>query len=296
MPPKRKDRPVPSPPSFKGSKKSPDEKRPRAECDKIFEALDMAENLGVKIEAILKKLEKLDVIELQLNEVHAKVANIEETVSRLDSEVQALKTRTAKLEKNVEELEGGFQYNEEDVRDLQCDNKRLEHEVYDLKKQLLYMETYSRRENLKFFGVPENTECTMEEGSEQHVVIENTKEVIYQFLEENLKIDQPREKIEFQRIHRLGKPNSSKPRPIIARFLRYSDRELVMDNARKHLKGHKVFHVFEDIPKDLYELRKQQMKKLKEAREKGHRAFFSKAHPDKLFVNGQYVAPEQPLQ
>ena len=86
----------------------------------------MAENLGVKIEAILKKLEKLDVIELQLNEVHAKVANIEETVSRLDSEVQALKTRTAKLEKNVEELEGGFQYNEEDVRDLQCDNKRLE--------------------------------------------------------------------------------------------------------------------------------------------------------------------------
>ena len=243
----------------------------------------MAENLGVKIEAILKKLEKLDVIELQLNEVHAKVANIEETVSRLESEVQALKTRTAKLEKNVEELEEGFKYNEEDVRDLQCDNKRLEHEVYDLKKQLLYMETYSRRENLKFFGVPENTECT-------------TKEVIYQFLEENQKIDQPREKIEFQRIHRLGKPNSSKPRPIIARFLRYSDRELVMDNARKHLKGHKVFHVFEDIPKDLYELRKQQMKKLKEAREKGHRAFFSKANLDKLFVNGQYVAPEQPLQ
>ena len=249
MPPKRKDRPVPSPPSFKGSKKSPDEKRPRAECDKIFEALDMAENLGVKIEAILKKLEKLDVIELQLNEVHAKVANIEETVSRLDSEVQALKTRTTKLEKNVEELEEGFQYNE-DVRDLQCNNKRLEHEVYDLKKQLLYMETYSRRENLKFFGVPENTECTMEVGSEQQAVIENTKEVIYQFLEETLKIDQPREKIEFQRIHRLGKPNCSKPRPIIARFLRYSDRELVMDNARKHLKGHKVFHVFEDIPKD----------------------------------------------
>ena len=28
-------------------------KRARAECDKIFEALDMAENLGVKIEAIL---------------------------------------------------------------------------------------------------------------------------------------------------------------------------------------------------------------------------------------------------
>jgi len=32
----------------------------------------------------------------------------------------------------------------------------------------------------------------MEEGSEQRVVFENTKGVIYQFLEEKLKIDQPR--------------------------------------------------------------------------------------------------------
>jgi cell division protein FtsB len=142
----------------------------------------MAENLGIKIEVILKKLEKLDVIELQLNEVHAKVANIEETVSRLDSEVQVLKTRTTKLEKNVEELEEGFQYNEEDVRDLQRANTRLEHEVYDLKKQLMYMETYSRRENLKLFGVPENAESTsndMDEGSQQRVTPENTKEVNY---------------------------------------------------------------------------------------------------------------------
>lgn len=297
MPPKRKNRPISSPPLFKESKKSPDEKRSRAEGDKIFEALDMAENLGVKVEAILKKLEKLDVIEHQLKEVHVKVANIEESISKLDSEVHVLTTRTTKLETDVKELEQGFQYNEEDVRDLQRDNKKLEHEVYDLKKQLLYMETYSRRENLKFFGVPENTERTMEEGaSEQRVVVENTREVMYQFLEEKLKIEQPREKIEFQRIHRLGKPNSFKPRPIIARFLRYSDRELVMENARKHLKSNQDFHVFEDIPKDLYELRKQQMKKCKEARERGCKAYFSKANPDKLFVNGKYVAPDQPLQ
>jgi len=119
---------------------------------------------------------------------------------------------------------------------------------------------------------------------------------MYQFLEEKLKIEQPREKIEFQRIHRFGKPSSFKPRPIIARFLRYSDRELVLENARKHLKSNPDFHVFEDIAKDLYELRKQQMKKCKEARERGCKAYFSKANPDKLFVNGKYVAQDQPLQ
>ena len=38
------------------------------------------------------------------------------------------------------------------------------------------------------------------------------------------------------------------------------------------------------------------MKKFKEAREKGCKAYFSKPNPDKLFVNGKYVAPDQPLQ
>ena len=91
----------------------------------------MAENLGVKIEAILIKLVKLDVLDLQLKEVHAKVASIEDSVSRLDSEIHVFKTSTTKLEKNLEELEEGFQYNEDDVRGLQRDNKKLEHEVYD---------------------------------------------------------------------------------------------------------------------------------------------------------------------
>ena len=45
--------------------------------------------------------------------------------------------------------------------------------------------------------------------------------------------------IEFQlRIHRIGRfnPSQDKTRPIITRFLRYSDRELVMSRAKK-LKG-----------------------------------------------------------
>ena len=81
MPPKLKNRPLSSPPLFRGPKKSTDEKQSRRESDKIFEALDMAKNLGVKIEAILIKLVKLDVLDLQLKEVHAKVASIEDSVN-----------------------------------------------------------------------------------------------------------------------------------------------------------------------------------------------------------------------
>ena len=44
--------------------------------------------------------------------------------------------------------------------------------------------------------------------------------------------------LQFQRVQRIGKRRSSngKPRQIMARFLKYPDREAIMSNARK-LKG-----------------------------------------------------------
>ena len=47
--------------------------------------------------------------------------------------------------------------------------------------------------------------------------------------------------------------------------------------------------MFEDIPKELHELRKKQIDKLKQARRDGKRAFFSKTEPDKLYIDGKYV-------
>ena len=62
----------------------------------------------------------------------------------------------------------------------------------------------------------------------------------------------------------MVKPKHDGPRPITARFLRYADREMVLHQARKPLKN-KDLSVFEDIPKELYKLRKLQSKKFKEA-------------------------------
>ena len=160
---KRKDRPT----SSKESTHSPDEKRTKegaestytAETDdEVFEALEMAEDLGKKIETVLKKLEKLDIIENRLNQVYASIASIEATVCRIDSEVQVLKEKNKKLDKSVKELEESVNFNDEDISDVKRDTKKAEYEIKELKKQILYMETYSRRENVKFVGIPENVE------------------------------------------------------------------------------------------------------------------------------------------
>ena len=70
----------------------------------------------------------------------------------------------------------------------------------------------------------------------------------------------------------LPSPDEKKKKEIERRS--YGDKELVMDQARKHLKDTK-FHVYDDIPKLLYDSRKGQMKKLQKARGKGFTAYFT---------------------
>ena len=78
-------------------------------------------------------------------------------------------------------------------------------------------------------------------------------------MELELQIQNARSRIEFQRVHRVGKEKAKKSRPIIAKFLRYCDREEVLFKARTLLKG-KTYSVFEDMPKELCELRTAQLK------------------------------------
>ena len=95
----------------------------------------------------------------------------------------------------------------------------------NLKKQVLHSESYSRRKNLKFIGIVENSsDSTNNQNaakSNDSLQSENTKDVFFKFFEDKLNIADASKRIESQRVHHLDKPRSSgDPRPIIARFLR----------------------------------------------------------------------------
>ena len=74
-------------------------------------------------------------------------------------------------------------------------------DIEDLRKQFLYLEHYSRRENLKFLGIPERIISADEDDDRPS---EDTKALVYKFMEDELAIENPQQKIEFQRIHRLA--------------------------------------------------------------------------------------------
>ena len=84
------------------------------------------------------------------------------------------------------------------------------------------LKVYSRRENLRFYGI--------EEVGEQVAVLE----VFQTFLKRDLKISSDEiAEIEVQRVHRVGKPKEDgSPRPIIVRFLCFGDRELIFSKSK----------------------------------------------------------------
>ena len=113
-------------------------------------------------------------------------------------------------------------------------------------------------------------ECTMKTVQDE----ENTRETVYRFMERELNIEGARH-IEFQRVHRIGAKKPGNSRPIIARFLKYPDRERVFKRALER-RGHIDVKIYSDLPREIQEGRKKQWPLLKRAREERKTAFFSK--------------------
>ncbi len=124
---------------------------------------------------------------------------------------------------------------------------KLEAEKSELKERMISLESYQRRENLVFHGIEEAP--AWESFS---VLRDKVRNEILQ------KLNIPNyENIRFDRIHRLGakKENQSRPRPIIAKFTYYSDKEAVL-YANHHLRGSR-YYISEDYPKEIQDERRR---------------------------------------
>ena len=198
------------------------------------------------------------------------VKNVDAKVSAFTMKIETLEATTRNAMKSIEELDRGLAFLNNEVEEL----NKLEKDYTALRQEVLYMGVYQRRENLRFYGIEEDPEGA-----------EDMRQVLIDFLQSELGIDDA-SKIEFPRVHRIGSFNqqASKPRQIIARFLRYPD-ERVMSNAMI-LKG-KHFGISADLPKEIVDRRKKLLPKLFAAKKAGKAAYFRRAEPDKLFIDGR---------
>jgi len=108
----------------------------------------------------------------------------------------------------------------------------------------LYLEAYSRRENIKFENISE-----LEGGSDK----EDTEQVLRLLMETELGF-MDASSVEKQRVHRLGKKTENEPRPILARFLRYKDCEKILSLGRR-LKDSN-YKMYQDLLYEIVQRRK----------------------------------------
>ena len=158
---------------------------------------------------------------------------------------------------------------EDQIKGLLEINKEIETRLKSVENKLCQLEDQSRRENLLFFGIGDD-------GNESWEVCERK---LTQFIKDKLGIDKD---IVFQRVHRLGRPRAGvNARPIIAKFLLFKDKELVLRNAHK-LKN-QACSISEDFCQRTREKRKMLLPHLKKAKEDDKRAFL---RVDTLYIEG----------
>ena len=193
---------------------------------------DMVSNLMATFNERLSKTEK-EVCDLRAENSSLRQAHHQQTL------------HVDELINKLEEIEGVC----EGVRfDAQPINVRLDD-----------LEDRSRRNNLRFEGIPES----YRENWEQ------TADHVGRLVREKLGVEGD---VAVQRAHRVGDPNSGRPRTIIANFLRFRDRQEILRNRHK-LKNTDIY-VNEDLCSASLAKRRQQLPELQRARREGKTAFF----------------------
>jgi hypothetical protein len=106
-------------------------------------------------------------------------------------------------------------------------------------------------------------------------------EKVHDLMENTMNIENTKKSITLQRAHRIGKYNSNKIRPVVAKFAFDPEKELIRANASKLSKP---YGSGQQYPKEVVNTRRHLVPIMLEARSQGKEAFI---RIDKLFVNGE---------
>lgn len=185
-------------------------KQDEDDADGEFDLADIMAELKTQRRDIVSRL---DGIESSLENVIMEVTTMKGALSQIN---EALNKQHTTAEQRVSDLEDTLQTTNRDLHRAQKLIKTLEAKTDDL-------ENRGRKKNLVLMGLPEQS---------QHLhLLEFIQQKIPEWL--NIPTDQP---LEIERTHRLlqTRPEPGKPlRPILIRFLRFRDRDMILQAAKK---------------------------------------------------------------
>ena len=207
--------------------------------------------------------------------------------SKLESKLESLSTSMDTHHNDIKELKKSTDFLSQEIADISSANSVLLQKINeqertmevhssklaDLQNRLDDTERYSRGYNLRFLGLPEETDPSKE----------YCKGKIEELIQSRLELN-----VDIENAHRTGRQRPDNPRPIIAKFLRRPERFCVL--RQRHAFKEDEVSVFEDLIAKDYKARKNLATVVTDARRQGKKTKFIK---DSLIIDGRRYVPEQ---
>ena len=189
-------------------------------------------------------MKSLDRLSIQIQDNSNRPENIIKETDDLKLSLEATQEmqdeKTKSVEKLVKEVEKKYK---QEIESLIIKNKEQD-------DKLRVLEDRSRRDNLRFDGIPEYKNETRAD----------TEDILKDTLREQLGMNN----IKIERPHRIGTNTQSTCRTIIAKFTSYKTKERILKEARNQKP--KDIWIYEDFSKKTVKIRKELWEKVRELR------------------------------
>ena len=179
-------------------------------------------------------------------------------LTELKTSVQFSQTELHEMRNNYKTENDKERYDHRSLQKLTADFRRMDDTID-------YLENQSRRNNLRIDGVKERAEETWAD----------TEQALRKVLETDLKMPADHVKaIAIERAHRTGgAQNADRDRTVVVKFTNFKERDSVLQAARAN-RPRGVF-VNEDFSMRVVSRRKELIREMKEARDRGKIAYLS---------------------
>ncbi len=149
---------------------------------------------------------------------------LDEQTVKLSQQIYQINVEINKLKETTDELTKSVEYNSAEIGENQARVKQLEKSFVDYREEVdrkfLTLELYQRRPNLLIYGIADDR---------------NPEEAVRELFEE-LQLPDSLDLLQVHRLprHSTNERTASMPKPILVRFLRMKERQMVQDASYKH--------------------------------------------------------------
>ena len=273
------------------------------ENDTFQTILARLESLDSRLENMNGRLNQLDQITTKVNSITCRLDSMDKKLCDLESSQTYISNQYDDMSSNMKEVTLSVKNLESKISVLETENSKILQEKESLKDAIVDLKCRSMRDNMLFFGLPENnglpisitpsdssdsTPVNSAQSSNSYIPSENCEEKVLQFCENVLKIENPKQVIGIDRAHRIGGRVQGKIRPIVVKFKDTRSKTIVKDALRNVNLRNSPYNVSEQFPPEVQEKRKQLFPVMSDARKSGKRAVLVR---DKLYINNKLYDP-----